>query len=66
MMLLLFSKDMRFMFIAKMVMNRRADHISAELDRCLVNSEVAYEAPFDVNDSFAEVFDAFVDSQGKD
>ena len=47
-------------------MNRRADHISAELDRCLVNSEVAYEAPFDVNDSFAEVFDAFVDSQGKD
>ena len=47
-------------------MNRRADHISAELDRCLVNSEVAYEAPFDVNDSFAEVIDAFVDSQGKD
>lgn len=47
-------------------MNRRADHISAELDRCLVNSEVAYDAPFDVNDSFAEVFDAFVDSQGKD
>ena len=46
-------------------MNRRADHISAELDRCLVNSEVAYEAPFDVNDSFAEVFDAFVDPQGK-
>ena len=47
-------------------MNRRADHISAELDRCLVNSEVAYEAPFDVNDSFAEVFYAFVDSQVKD
>ena len=46
-------------------MNRRADHISAELDRCLVNSEVAYEAPFDVNDSFAEVFDASVDPQGK-
>lgn len=47
-------------------MNRRADHISAELDRCLVNSEVAYEAPFDVNDSFSEVFDAFADAQGKD
>ena len=47
-------------------MNRRADHISAELDRCLVNSEVAYEAPFDVNDSFSEIFDAFADAQGKD
>lgn len=47
-------------------MNRRADLISAELDRCLVNSEVAYEAPFDVNDSFSEVFGAFVDAQGKD
>lgn len=41
-------------------MNRRADAVSSELDRCMVNSEVAYEAPFDVNDSFAEVFEAFV------
>ena len=47
-------------------MNRRADLISAELDRCMVNSEVAYEAPFDVNDSFSEIFGAFVDAQGKD
>ena len=47
-------------------MNRRADLISAELDRCMVNSEVAYEAPFDVNDSFSEIFDAFADAQGKD
>lgn len=46
-------------------MNRRADLISAELDRCMVNSEVAYEAPFDVNDSFSEIFGAFVDAQGK-
>ena len=46
-------------------MNRRADAVSAELDRCLVNSEVAYEAPFDVNDSFAEIFSAFAEAQGE-
>ena len=46
-------------------MNRRADAVSAELDRCLVNSEVAYEAPFDVNDSFAEICSAFAEAQGE-
>lgn len=46
-------------------MNRRADAVSAELDRCLVNSEVAYEAPFDVNDSFAEIFSEFAEAQGE-
>ena len=46
-------------------MNRRADAVSAELDRCLVNSEVAYEAPFDANDSFAEIFSAFSDAQSE-
>ena len=46
-------------------MNRRADAVSAELDRCLVNSEVAYEAPFDVNYSFAEIFSAFAEAQGE-
>lgn len=47
-------------------MNRRADAVSVELDRCLVNSEVSYEAPFDVNDSFAEIFGAFADAQSKE
>ena len=46
-------------------MNRRADAVSSELDRCLVNSEVAYEAPFDVNDSFAEIFSEFAEAQGE-
>lgn len=46
-------------------MNRRADAVSSELDRCLVNSEVAYEAPFDVNDSFAEIFSAFAEAQSE-
>ena len=37
-------------------LSETADAVSAELDRCLINSEVAYEAPFDVNDSFAAIF----------
>ena len=36
-------------------LSRKADGISAELDKRMVNTEVAYEAPFDVNDTFAEV-----------
>lgn len=47
-------------------MNRKADAVSSELDHCLVNSEVSYEAPFDVNDSFAEIFGAFADAQSKE
>ena len=46
-------------------MGVQAHAVSAELDRCLVNSEVAYEAPFDVNDSFAEIFSAFADAQSE-
>lgn len=40
-------------------LNKKADRISAELDKCMVNTEVAYEAPFDVNDTFAEVLCAY-------
>lgn len=47
-------------------MNRKADTVSAELDRCMVNSEVAYEAPFDVNDSFAEIFGTFAEPLSKE
>lgn len=38
---------------------RRADEVSAEVDRCVVNAKVTYEPPFDVNDSFADVFESF-------
>ena len=47
-------------------MNRKADAVSAELDRCMVNSEVAYEAPFDVNESFAEIFGAYAEAHSKE
>ena len=43
-------------------LTRKADAVSSELDRCLVNSTVSYEAPFDVNDSFAEIFTTLADS----
>lgn len=41
-------------------LSRRADEVSAALDRCLVNTQVAYQPPFDVNDSFDEIVAAFI------
>lgn len=46
-------------------LNRKADEVSAAIDRCIVNSEVEYETPFDVNDSFSVVFDAFCNERAK-
>ena len=46
-------------------MNSRADEISAEIDRCLINSEVLYDRPFDVNDTFSEVFEAYLEKIGR-
>ena len=43
-------------------LNKKSDTISAELDRCMVNSEVAYVVPFDVNASFATIFEGFMES----
>lgn len=42
-------------------LNKKGDQISAELDRCMVNTEVDYEAPFDANDSFAEILQQHMD-----
>ena len=46
-----------------LAMNRKADEISAELDRCMVNSEVDYAMPFDVNDSFSIIFESWMESR---
>ena len=46
-----------------LAMNRKADEISAELDRCMVNSEVDYAMPFDVNDSFSIIFENWLESR---
>jgi hypothetical protein len=40
---------------------RKADAISAELDKRMVMTEVFYEAPFDVNDTFAEILRQFTE-----
>lgn len=39
-------------------LNKKSDDVSAEIDRCIVNHDVDYAAPFDVNDTFEEVFEA--------
>lgn len=40
-------------------LSKTADEVSTQLDQALVNAVVEYEPPFDVNDTFADVFDAF-------
>lgn len=42
-------------------LSKKADQVSAELDKCMVNTEVSYVAPFDVNDTFAEVLQQHID-----
>ncbi len=41
-------------------LTRKADAISAELDRQLVNAEVDYVALFDINDLFADAFETYL------
>ncbi len=45
-------------------LSRKADEVSGKLDKCLVNAEVSYEPPFDVNDSFDEILTAFIETSG--
>lgn len=40
-------------------LSRKADAVSADLDVALVNTQVDYAVPFDVDDTFAEAFEAF-------
>ena len=42
-------------------LSKKSDRISMELDKCLVNAEVEYVTPFDMNDSFDEVFTDFIE-----
>ncbi len=41
-------------------LNKKADEMSGRLDVCTVTSQVDYAPPFDVNDSFADAFEAFL------
>ncbi len=40
-------------------LSRKADEISAQLDRQMVNTEVDYEAPFDVNETFQDILERY-------
>ncbi len=44
-------------------LSRKADETSAALDAALINTQVDYPAPFDVNEAFAEVFGAFAGTE---
>jgi len=44
-------------------LSRKSDDISASLDAALVNAQVDYAAPFDVNDTFADVFEALAEKK---
>ena len=44
-------------------LTEKSDRVSAQLDRCLINSQVDYDDPFDVNDSFAAVFGDYQERQ---
>lgn len=41
-------------------LSKKSDETSAALDAALVNTPVEYEAPFDVNETFAEAFEAHI------
>jgi len=45
-------------------LNREADAVSAQLDMLTVNTRVDYTAPFDVNDSFADILQDYMAQNG--
>ena len=40
-------------------LSKKADEVSVALDSVMVNTQVEYDVPFDVNDTFAEAFEEF-------
>lgn len=42
-------------------LNQKSDETSTKLDLCLVTSSVVYDPPFDVNSSFAEAFETYME-----
>lgn len=43
----------------------KADEVSAAIDAALINTTVAYEPPYDVNESFDDVLEAFAQHRGE-
>lgn len=43
-------------------LGRRSDEVSAALDKCLVNTPVDYDLPFEMNDSFDVILSDFIET----
>ena len=54
--------DRKVIHAALSKLNRQADETSNRLDLCLVTSKVDYTVPFDVNTSFAEAFETYLEN----
>ena len=54
--------DRKVIHAALSKLNRQADETSNRLDLCLVTSKVDYTVPFDVNASFAETFETYLEN----
>ena len=54
--------DRRVIHAALGKLNRQADETSNRIDLCLVTSRVDYAVPFDVNASFAEAFETYLEN----
>lgn len=46
-------------------LGKKSDEISAQLDQCLVNAQVDYELPFDLNDSFDVVLSDYIEAHAE-
>ena len=44
-------------------LGQKSDALSMEMDKCLVNTEVDYALPFDLNDSFDTILTDFIERQ---
>ncbi len=44
-------------------LDAKADTVSGDIDRCVVNACVDYSAPFDVNASFGDIFETWLEAQ---
>ena len=54
--------DRKVIHAALSKLNRQADETSNRIDLCLVTSRVDYAVPFDVNASFAEAFETYLEN----
>ena len=46
-------------------LGKKSDGLSIEMDKCLVNSEVDYVPPFDLNDSFDTILTDFIEKESR-